>query len=81
MPNNYQVAEQRLIGLKRKFKRNETFRNEYTEFMEDVISNGHAEVVPQAELEREDGKSLETENEAVDLVRDLTVFATREDSI
>ena len=66
------IAEQCLIGLKRKLKRNETFRNEYTEFMEDVISNGHAEVVPQAELEREDGKSLETENEAVDRVRDLT---------
>ena len=56
MPNNYQVAEQRLIGLKRKLKGNEIFRSEYTEFMEDVISNGHAEVVPQAELEREDGK-------------------------
>ncbi|XP_059931369.1 uncharacterized protein LOC132474599 [Gadus macrocephalus] len=52
MPNNYQVAEQRLIGLKRKFKRNETFRNEYTEFMEDVISNGHAD------HRRQDGKDL-----------------------
>ncbi|KAK0131196.1 hypothetical protein N1851_034101 [Merluccius polli] len=56
MPNNYQVAEQRLIGLKKKFNRSEQFRTEYTEFLEDVISKGYAEVVPQAEVQRSDGK-------------------------
>ena len=44
MPNNYQVAEQRLIGLKKKFKRNEKFKSDYTELLEDVISKGQAEV-------------------------------------
>ena len=56
MPNNYQVAEQRLIGLKKRFKRNEKFKSDYTEFLEDVISKSHAEVVPQAELKRTDGR-------------------------
>lgn len=56
MPNNYQVAEQRLTGLRKKFKRNEHFRSEYTEFMENVINKGHAEVVPQAEIQRTDGR-------------------------
>lgn len=56
MPNNYQVAEQRLASLRKKFKRNEQFRCEYTEFMDDVINKGHAEVVPQAEIQCTDGR-------------------------
>ena len=56
MLNNYQVVEQRLMGLKKKFKKNEKFKSEYAEFLEEVISKGHAEVVPQAELQQTDGK-------------------------
>lgn len=56
LPNNYQVAEQRLQSLKRKFKRNEKFKTDYTEFLTEVINKGYAEVVPQQELERSDGK-------------------------
>lgn len=56
LPNNYQVAEQRLQSLKRKFRRNEEFRTDYTEFLTEVINNGYAEVVPQQELKTSDGK-------------------------
>ncbi len=52
LPNNYQVAEQRLQSLKRKFKRNEQFKTDYTEFLNEVINKGYAEVVPQQELKR-----------------------------
>ena len=51
MPNNKVIAEQRLVNLKRKFKKNEHFQSEYTDFLSDVIDNGYAEVVPQEQLE------------------------------
>lgn len=44
------------MNSKKKFKRYENYRSEYTEFMEDVISKGHAEVVPQAEVQRSGDK-------------------------
>ena len=50
LPNNHCVALQRLTSLKRKMERNEKFHQEYTKFLEDVISNGFAERVPQNEL-------------------------------
>ncbi|KAL7841259.1 hypothetical protein SRHO_G00249500 [Serrasalmus rhombeus] len=36
--------------------RDEVFRSEYTEYLTEVISRGHAEIVPQHQLEGEDGK-------------------------
>ncbi|XP_067939956.1 uncharacterized protein [Watersipora subatra] len=45
MPNNKVQAEKRLMGLKKKFGTNETFRKEYTTFMADLIEKGHAEEV------------------------------------
>lgn len=56
MPDNHHVAEQRLSSLKKKFQKNEKFKAEYTEFLTEVINRGHAEVVPQDELKRCDGK-------------------------
>ena len=56
MPNNKVIAEQRLANLKRKLKKNEHFQSEYTDFLSDVIDNGYAEVVPQEQLERKDGR-------------------------
>lgn len=50
LPNNHCVALQRLTSLKRKMERNEKFHQEYTKFLDDVISNGFAEMVPQNEL-------------------------------
>lgn len=54
LPDNRLVAEQRLSSLKRKFKRNETFHEEYTTFLSDVIDKGYAEAVPQEQLRRKD---------------------------
>lgn len=56
LPDNHHVAEQRLSSLKRKFKRNETFHEEYTTFLSDVIDKGYAEAVPQEQLRRKDGR-------------------------
>lgn len=50
MPNNHCVALQHLISLKEKMERNEKFHQGYTKFLDDVISNGFAEMVPQDEL-------------------------------
>ena len=56
MPNNRSVAEQRLLGLKRKLEKNEHFKKEYINFVDDVIEKGYAEVVPPEQLERTDGR-------------------------
>jgi len=56
MPNNRVVAEQRLLNLRRKFKRDPNYQREYTEFLSDVIHKGYAEIVPFAQLNRTDGK-------------------------
>lgn len=56
MPNNRLVAEQRLLNLKRKFKRDSNYQKEYTEFLSDVICRGYAEIVPPAQVKGTDGK-------------------------
>ena len=56
MPNNRNMAEQRATSLKRKCCRNTAFHEEYRTFLEDVIRKGHAELVPQEELEAKTGK-------------------------
>ena len=55
LPNNRQVAEQRLLSLKRKFLKNASFHEEYTRFLGDVIEQGYAEAVPQGQLKQKDG--------------------------
>lgn len=50
MPNNKKGAEQRALNLKRRFKRNSSFQQQYTDFMNDVVANGYAEQVPPGEL-------------------------------
>ncbi len=55
MQNNRAIVEQSALSLQRKFQRNAAFHSDYTTFMENVISKGHAEKVPIAELERLDG--------------------------
>ena len=45
------LAEQRLAHLQRKFLRSgEEYRNEYTAFMDDMVSNGYAERIPEQEV-------------------------------
>lgn len=53
LPKNRCVAGQRLQSLKRKFDRN---KEEYTEFLNDMIAQGHAEVVPPDQLKQSGGK-------------------------
>ena len=57
MPNNRQIALQRLQSLKRKFKKNESFYKEYKDFVNDVLAEGYAEVVPQEEKEGIKGRT------------------------
>ena len=56
LPNNQCVAKQRILGLKRRFERNEKFHREYTNFLSDVIKEGYAELVPEHQLDRSDGR-------------------------
>lgn len=56
MPNNRKVAEQRAVNLYRRFKKDASFREQYTDFMNDVVLKGYAEQVPAEELARGDGR-------------------------
>ncbi|KAL7874304.1 hypothetical protein SRHO_G00052740 [Serrasalmus rhombeus] len=56
MPNNRAVTEQRALNMKKKLQKNQTFREEYVSFMNQVISMGYAVKVPDKELNRSDGK-------------------------
>ncbi|XP_054869314.1 uncharacterized protein LOC129349591 [Amphiprion ocellaris] len=56
MPNNKVVAEQRALNLKKKLQRNQTFKEDYVNFMNKVINMGYAVKVPDEELNRSDGK-------------------------
>lgn len=54
LPNNLSMAKQRLLGLKRRFKRDERFHQEYASFLTDVIF--YAEKVPQHQSDGAEGK-------------------------
>ncbi|XP_052470971.1 uncharacterized protein LOC128027405 [Carassius gibelio] len=56
MPNNRQVAEQRLQTLKRKMKKDEQYKQEYIAFINDIFENHYAEEVPEEELTQAPGK-------------------------
>ena len=43
-PNNRKMAELRLHNLKKRFKHDKKFHEVYTNFMQDMISKGHAEL-------------------------------------
>lgn len=53
MPNNKARAEERAAHLKQKLKKNPEFCEDYTNFMEDMISNEYAEEVPHEEYSSE----------------------------
>ena len=56
MPNNRQVAEQRLQALKRKMKRDEEYKQSYVAFLNDIFENKYAEEVPEEKLTQAPGK-------------------------
>lgn len=49
MPNNRQMAAQRLQSLKRKMKRDEQYKEEYFAFLHNIFES-YAEEVPQDEV-------------------------------
>ncbi|XP_066500465.1 uncharacterized protein [Hoplias malabaricus] len=56
MPYNRGIAEQRLNSLKRKFRRNSDFFQEYKDFMNSILEKGYATKVPEEQLSRSDGR-------------------------
>jgi hypothetical protein len=56
MPNNHLLAEHRLAHLKRKMARNQEFKDDYITFMNDTLSKGHAEEVPESEIHQASGR-------------------------
>lgn len=54
LPNNISMVKQRLLGLKRRFQRDEQFHKEYTKFFSDMIERGYAEKVPQHHVNKGD---------------------------
>ncbi|KAL7830822.1 hypothetical protein SRHO_G00319490 [Serrasalmus rhombeus] len=56
MPNNRQVAEQRLQSLKRKMKRDEQYKQDDIAFLNDIFENNYAEEIPQEDLAQPPGK-------------------------
>lgn len=56
LPNNKQMAFQRLNHLRRRLQRDKQFQDHYCSFMENAIKNGYAERVHESDLDRDDGK-------------------------
>ena len=50
LPNNFPVAKQRVLCLKRKFQKNELFFKEYSSYINEMIDKGYAEEVPTQQL-------------------------------
>lgn len=53
LPNNKSCAVQRLMSLKRKLRRDQQYCTDYLGFMEDIIARGHAEKVPEDEVDNQ----------------------------
>ena len=56
LPDNKAMVLDRLKSLKRRLAREDTFRQHYSEFMQELLRNGHAEKVPESEITTEDGR-------------------------
>ena len=50
LPNNKSMAVHRLKHLRRKLESDSGYRDHYNGFMNDIIMKGHAEIVPESEL-------------------------------
>ncbi|KAM7380993.1 hypothetical protein PAMP_004254 [Pampus punctatissimus] len=53
LPDNKLCAVHRLSALERRLRKNEQYYNDYVHFMNDIITRGDAEKVPQDELENQ----------------------------
>ena len=56
LPENKFLAEQRLKSLKRKLNNSPKFKTDYLKFMNDLFEKGYVEIVPNAEIVRDDGR-------------------------
>ncbi|XP_053398193.1 uncharacterized protein LOC123532323 [Mercenaria mercenaria] len=56
LPNNKSLALHRLGQLRTRFTRDDLYRTRYTTFIKDMIRNGHAEKIPEDDMERQDGR-------------------------
>ncbi|XP_077381791.1 uncharacterized protein LOC144021408 isoform X2 [Festucalex cinctus] len=55
MPNNRCMAEQRMVSLHQKLKKDSKFYEDYKAFMDAIIEKGYAIQVPIEQLKRDDG--------------------------
>ncbi|XP_076869830.1 uncharacterized protein LOC143521148 [Brachyhypopomus gauderio] len=53
LPDNKQCAIHRLTSLERRLRKNEQYYKDYVQFMNDIITRGDAERVPQPELDNQ----------------------------
>jgi len=56
LPHNKSLAAHRLNHLRNRLKGDETFRDHYRTFMNDMVEKGYAERVPADSLDRKDGR-------------------------
>ena len=56
LPNYFVVAKQGIQGLRKRFLNNKRLHQEYAEYMTELINKTYAELVPQQQLQRENGK-------------------------
>ena len=56
LPNNYEQASLRLRSLKKRLIHSSNLCEDYKEFMKNILDKGYAEVVPDKELNRNDGR-------------------------
>ncbi len=56
LDDNHVMAEKRAESLRRRLNRNEHLKEKYTEEIKKMIIKGYAELVPEDQLERADGK-------------------------
>lgn len=56
LPNNLVVVKQRMQGLRRRFLSNDSLHQEYAQYVNGLIANTYAELVPQQKLQGEPGR-------------------------
>jgi hypothetical protein len=57
LPDNRIQAEQRLKSVQHRMRKDHKFHKDYANFMESIIEKGFAEMVPDKELDRQDGRT------------------------
>ncbi|KAJ8403145.1 hypothetical protein AAFF_G00360610 [Aldrovandia affinis] len=77
MPKNRCMAEQRLASLRRKFRKDPGFYEDYKCFMDNVIEKGYAVRVPDDQLNRADARNRELKKQRT-WISALKLYLSRE---